>query len=218
MGMARGCQQCGTSFIPRREHARFCSAECRIAWNRENKADPAADVSALTWSITAMRDATERIGHARAFDQARAFAVVSEAVWWVTIVDATLVRYHPDSYDQVLSEQPAGERPLIEDTLGGLRFVRNQMSPGADQFGFIRPAADQPHQGDGRVAAWTWNQLTEPSCESLSPDGKQWELGRYRAYQTRLAGHPVGETFGRASAFLDLAAAQAARLAENLSR
>ena len=106
----------------------------------------------------------------------------------------------------------------VEDTLGGLRFVRNQMSPGADQFGFIRPAADQPHQGDGRVAAWTWNQLTEPSCESLSPDGKQWELGRYRAYQTRLAGHPVGETFGRASAFLDLAAAQAARLAENLSR
>jgi hypothetical protein len=218
MGMARGCQQCGTSFIPRREHARFCSADCRIAWNRENKADPAADVSALTWSITAMRDATERVGQARAADPSRAFAVVSEAVWWVTIVDATLVRYHPDSYDQVLSEQPAGERPLIEDTLGGLRFVRNQMSPEVNQLAFIKPAADQQAQPDGRVAAWTWNQLPEPSCESLSPDGRQWELARYGAYQSQLAGHPVGETFGRAGAFLDLAAAEATRLAENLTR
>src|SRR5438874_753378 len=28
------CEQCGTSFAPRREHARFCSARCRVAWNR----------------------------------------------------------------------------------------------------------------------------------------------------------------------------------------
>jgi hypothetical protein len=32
---------------------------------------------------------------------------------------------------------------------------------------------------------------------------------RYRAYQARLAGHTMGETFGRAAEFLKLAAANA---------
>src|SRR5580658_5102571 len=128
MSMARPCDQCGTLFVPRREHARFCSAECRVAWNQDNKAaDPVADVNALAWSITGMKDAADRVSQARAWDQARAFSVISEAVWWVTIVDATLVRYHPEVYDRVLGEQPDGEQTLIEDTLGGLRFVRNQM-------------------------------------------------------------------------------------------
>jgi hypothetical protein len=31
-------------------------------------------------------------------------------------------------------------------------------------------------------------------------------MTRYRAYQAELAGHTVGETFGRAAAFLQLAA------------
>ena len=54
----RDCEQCGTSFVPRREHARFCSARCRAAWNREHMGDPAAGASALAWSITAMSDTT----------------------------------------------------------------------------------------------------------------------------------------------------------------
>jgi len=31
-------------------------------------------------------------------------------------------------------------------------------------------------------------------------------MTRYRAYQAQLAGHTIGETFGRAAAFLKLAA------------
>jgi hypothetical protein len=91
------CEQCGTSFEPRREHARFCSARCRAAWNREHTGDPAAGASALVWSITAMSEATDRLPRVRAWNRPRAFAVISEAVWWVTIVDATLVRHHPDA-------------------------------------------------------------------------------------------------------------------------
>src|SRR5262249_50747046 len=31
---SRSCEQCGAAFVPQREHARFCSADCRAAWNR----------------------------------------------------------------------------------------------------------------------------------------------------------------------------------------
>ena len=33
----------------------------------------------------------------------RAFTVIGEMVWWVTIIDATLVRHHPNAYDRVLA-------------------------------------------------------------------------------------------------------------------
>jgi hypothetical protein len=39
-----------------------------------------------------------------------AFAVIGEAVWWVTIVDATLVRHHPDIYDNVMASQAPAQR------------------------------------------------------------------------------------------------------------
>ena len=54
--------------------------------------DPVAGVSALQWSVSAMSDTTERLPRVRAANQPRAFAVIGEAVWWVTILDATLVR------------------------------------------------------------------------------------------------------------------------------
>jgi hypothetical protein len=37
-------------------------------------------------------------------------------------------------------------------------------------------------------------------------------MTRYRAYQVHLAGHTAGESFGRAAAFLKLAAADAASI------
>jgi hypothetical protein len=43
----RTCEQCGTVFAPRREHARFCRPRCRVAWNREHTGDPQAEASAL---------------------------------------------------------------------------------------------------------------------------------------------------------------------------
>ena len=81
----RDCEQCGTSFVPRREHARFCSARCRAAWNREHMGDPAAGASALAWSITAMSDTTGRLSRVRTADRPRAFAAIGEAVWWITM-------------------------------------------------------------------------------------------------------------------------------------
>jgi hypothetical protein len=209
MADIRNCEQCGTLFAPRREHARFCSVRCRVAWNRGTMGGPAGEVSALLWSITAMSDTTERLPRVRAGDRARAFAVIGEAVWWVTIVDATLVRHHPDAYDAVMAGQVPAERRLIEGTLAGLRFVRNQIGHEADLAEFIEPGAPGHAAGDGRITAWTWKLVPEPAVASLPPRGQAWEMTRYRAYQAQLAGHTIAEIFGRATEFLELAAANA---------
>ena len=216
MGEERSCEQCGTAFAPRREHARFCSARCRVAWNRAARADkPPAEASALQWAMTAMSDTTDRLPRVTELDQPRAFALISEAVWWVTIVDGTLVRYHPEAYDRELRSRPEAERALIEETLAGLRFVRNQMGHDVDHVDFIRPRRWADRGPAGLIRDWTWNQVPEPACGTLSPRSHDWELTRYRAYESRLAGQPVGETFQRAAEFLKLAAAGATVFAED---
>jgi hypothetical protein len=209
MADIRDCEQCGTSFVPRREHARFCSARCRAAWNREHVGDLKAGASALVWSITAMSDTTDRLTRVRAADRPRAFTVISEAVWWVTMVDATLVRHHPDAYDGVLAGQSPTERQLVEETLAGLRFVRNQIGDEADLAEFIEPGEPGHGAQRGRITGWTWRSVPEPPLGSLPPRGQAWETTRYRGYQAHLAGHTIGETFGRAAEFLKLAAANA---------
>jgi hypothetical protein len=204
MADIRNCEQCGTSFAPRREHARFCSARCRVAWNRHNASDSPAETGALDWSITAMRETTDRLLRAGGWDWANSYAVISEAVWWVTMVDATLMRYHPDIYGSVLAREDAAERRMTEDTFAGLRFVRNRMGYDADPADFIQPVDGAP--GAGRIAAWTWRSVPEPALVSLTPRAREWEMTRYRAYQARLAAQPIGETFIQAVAFLCLAA------------
>jgi endogenous inhibitor of DNA gyrase (YacG/DUF329 family) len=196
----RDCEQCGTSFVPRREHARFCSARCRAAWNHEHMGDPAAGESALAWSITAMSDTTGRLSRVRTADRPRAFAAIAEAVWWITMVDATLVRHHPDAYDSVMTGQNPSQRQLVEETLTGLRFIRNRIGDEADLAEFVAA-------GEGRITGWTWKPVPEPALASLSPRGQEWEMTQYRAYQAYLAGHAIGETFGRATEFLKLATA-----------
>jgi hypothetical protein len=210
----RDCDQCGALFAPRREHARFCSARCRIAWNSENKGDPAVGASALQWSITAMNEAAQRLPAAGAWDQPRAFAVIGETVWQVTIVDATLVRYYPDAYDAVLASQAGADRQRVEGTMGGLRFVRNRMRHEADHADFICPQVGRAGLDDGPITAWTWKSVPEPPLAALLPRGRAWELTRYRDYQAHLAGRPVGEAFDRATAFLRRTAAHAAAAAE----
>jgi hypothetical protein len=215
MGEERSCEQCGTTFAPRREHARFCSARCRVAWNRAARSDhPPAEASALEWAITAMRDSIDRLARVTELDQPRAFAVISEAVWWVTIVDGTLVRYHPDAYDRELRGRPEADQATIEETLAGLRFVRNQMGHDVDHVEFIRPPRAAAGGRPARVRDWTWYPVAAPECASLSPRGQEWELARYEAYRSRLAGQPVGQTFRRATDFLMLASAGAAALSE----
>ena len=71
---------------------------------------------------------------------------------------------------------------------------------------FIQPGHGRPGSGNG-AAAWRWRSLPEPALASLPPRGRAWEITRYRAYQAQLAGHTIGETFGRAAAFLKLASA-----------
>jgi anti-sigma B factor antagonist len=116
---SRACEQCGTGFVPLREHARFCSADCRAAWNREHMGDPAVEASALQWSVTAMSEATGRLAGVRVWDRPRALA-------------------------------------------------------------------------------------------AFPSRGRAWEIARYRAYQARLVGDTVGQTFGRAVTFLTQTGANAA--------
>jgi hypothetical protein len=144
MADTRTCEQCGAQFTPRREHARFCSARCRVGWNRERTAGRHVDDgryaedSALSWAVVAMTEVTQRLARLRPLAWAQSFAVISEAVWWVTIVDATLVRHHPEAYDDALSAR-LDERPCIEETFAGLRFVRNQLGYNSDPADFIWP-------------------------------------------------------------------------------
>ena len=203
----RNCEQCGAVFAPRREHARFCGARCRAAWNREHRGDPAAEASALQWSVAAMTETIGRLPTMRASDRTRAVTAIGEAVWQVTLVDATLVRHHPDTYDRSMASQAPAQRRLIEETLAGLRFVRNHIGQEASLAGFIQ--AGGPGAGRGRITSWSWKPVPEPALASLVPRGRAWELARYRAYQAYLAGHPIGHTFGRAAEFLNLAAANA---------
>jgi anti-sigma B factor antagonist len=203
----RGCEQCGAVFVPPREHARFCGADCRAAWNREHMGDPAVEESALAWSLAAMSEATGRLPAVRVWDQQRAFGAIGEAVWWITMVDATLVRHHPDIYEAVMATQARAERPLLEQTLAGLRFVRNLTAREAGLEEIIDAGA-----GNRRITGWRWKRVPEPALDSLAPRAQAWEIARYRAYQALLAGHTLGQTFGRAVTFLTLTGANAASI------
>ena len=157
-----------------------------------------------------MRDAADRVLRESAPSRPQGFVMISEAVWWVTIVDATLVRYHPEAYNTVLAGWAAAEREAIEGTLAGLRYVRNWMGYHTDHADFIRPQPGRPRSGGGPIAAWTWRSLPEPAVTSFPPLRQEWEMGRYQAYQAHLAGHDIGETFDRAAAFLGQAISQPA--------
>jgi anti-sigma B factor antagonist len=209
----RSCEQCRTVFVPQREHARFCSASCRAAWNREHLGDPAVEASALQWSLTAMSEATARLPQMRAQDQPRALAAVGEAVWWITMVDATLVRHHPEIYEAALVARGPEDRRLIDATLAGLRFVRNRIGREAGLEDLIR--SEVPASGQGRITGWAWRPVPEPALVSMSPRGQTWEVARYRAYHSRLAGRTIGETFERAVGFLVLTGANAAYAADD---
>jgi len=164
-------------------------------------------VTALDWTVAAMCDVLEWLGGAGERDRSQALAVISEAVWWVTMVDATLIRYHVEAYETVMAARAPAERRLIEGTFGGLRFVRNQMGYHVDQAEFVKP-------GDGCIVAWSWRSMPEPAVALLPPRGQAWEIARYQAYQAHLAGHTMEEVFAPAAAFLKQVSERAALLAE----
>lgn len=163
---------------------------------------PPGEASALDWSISAMVETIDRLPRVKAWDGARAMAVIGEAVWWVTIVDATMVRYHPDTYDQILAGATSVDRMTIEESLAGLRYVRNHMGHDIDHVDFVTGAPRTRGQAADRIANWTWRPLPKPCLTTLSQSAQEWEMDRYRAYQGRLAHHAVGEAFSRARVFL----------------
>jgi len=179
-----------------------------------NTGDKADTGSALDWSVSAMRDATGRLQRGEASEKARAFVVIGEAVWWVTIVDSTLVRYHPEIYDSVLANQPSESRRLTEGTLAGLRFVRNRMGHEMDDVDFIQLGPSGTGATGRSLAVWRWNLVPEPALETLGAPARSWEVERYRAYSEHLAGRSIAETFARAVKFLNLAAERAAAVTD----
>jgi hypothetical protein len=149
-----------------------------------------------------MRETTDRLLEAEGWDIPHAFAAITEAVWWVTMVDATLVRYRPDTYGSALASFDNGCRETIEATFSGLRFVRNRMGYLADQRDFIQPLVTQAGTARGRIAEWTWRAVRKPGLASLPARGQEWELARFRDYRCELAGHTIEDTFSRAVPFL----------------
>ena len=176
-----------------------------MAWNREHAGVEAAPAVAIEWSASALAEACSRLAAAGSWDRRRTAMAVSEAVWWVTLVDATLVRYHPGAYELALASMPARRR-RVEETLEGLRYVRNQLGQAADAAEFI---AGTP----GEEAEWTWRPLPQPAAADLAPQSREWELSRYRAYQARLADRDLIRTFARCAKFLTHAVALASDLA-----
>jgi predicted nucleic acid-binding Zn ribbon protein len=205
----RHCAQCGAVFAPRREHARFCCSRCRLAWNRARTAAPSLQVSALRWSVTAMSEATDLLAELRIEDPGRAFAAIGDAVWSVTMVDATLIRHHHRAYDAVLADLTAAEQRRTEDALAGLRFVRNRIAQDVDLGELVEPGRTESGAGKAPITDWTWKSVPEPDRAALPSPAREWEIMRHRAYQTQLAGHLIAETFPRLAAFLRLTAAKA---------
>ena len=202
---SRRCGHCGAVFVPAHEHARFCTSDCRAAWNREHRGDPAQEASPLTWSIAAMSEVTARLPAMRGWDKPQALAAIGEAVWWITMIDATLARHHPTACGAVLAAYPHAERPLINGTLAGLRFARDWSSREAGLDDII--AADPDTR---RITGWTWNPAPEPALAWLPPRAQGPERTRWQAYQECLAGHTIGKTLSRAATFLTLTDTDAA--------
>jgi hypothetical protein len=120
------------------------------------------------------------------------------------LVDATLVRYHPHDYENALAGKPPARRRETEETLAGLRYVRNRLGCSTDPTELIRPA----HGGDPRGGAtgWQWRSLPEPELAAMQPRARTWEMNRYRAYQAQLADRDVARTLACCTEFLEEAA------------
>ena len=163
---------------------------------------PAAGDGALAWSVAAMTDALRRLARAGGSDVPLAVAAATEAVWWVTAVDAAMSRRHPGAYRRALAALDPAARRSVEGSLAGFRFIRGQLGYSADPGDFIQTAP-----GDGPAAGWTWSAVAPPAPQR----GSARDVSPYREYRAQLAGRPVAEVLGRAAGFLCDAHAAAAR-------
>jgi hypothetical protein len=155
---------------------------------------------ALDWPVTAMTGALRRLDAASAADVPQAVAAAIEAMWWVTVVDATMTRRYPAAYGRALAALDPAERRALERSLAGLRFIRSQLGYFADPGDFVQPAPGT------RAVAWTWRSLPPPPPQR----GTARDAGPYREYRTQLAGRPLAEALTRTAGFLSLTHAKAA--------
>jgi hypothetical protein len=170
-----------------------------MAWNDEHAGVAAAPAPAIGWSVAAMTETALQLSSPRTWDLPDLAAAVGDAVWWVTLVDATLVRYHPRNYETTLEGRSARRRET-EQTLEGLRYVRNQLGRSLSPEYLIAPLS-----ADGSPA-WTWRSLPQPDTSGLGLRARKWELSRYNAYQATLAGRDIAAAFSWCAEFLSLAA------------
>jgi hypothetical protein len=192
-----------------------------MVWRRARTGDPIAGEAELRWSVPAMSQAIQALALVSARDRVAGCSVISDAVWAVTMVDAAMVRRHSSAYDEVLAGERSVDRRLIEETLAGLRFVRNQIPDHAAVAQLVVPTGDAGTAGDESaddlgVTAWRWRAAPTP-VSRRGPRAQAWEMGRYHAYQACLVGRSVGEVFDRTEAFL-LRTAEAAPLIADLGR
>jgi hypothetical protein len=162
---------------------------------------PVSNGTGLGWSISAMNGSVDRLYKAAGTDRPEALAIVTESVWWVTLVEASIQRSDQAAYNHTLLNLGPAERRAAEGTFIGLRFVRNWLGAHADPANFIQPEHDDDG-GVAPVAAWTWTLLPTPELGKVSPRDRHADAVRYRDYCTYLARKPVGETITSAVAFL----------------
>ena len=164
---------------------------------------PGSQDGPLAWSVAAMSDALRRLAAASAGDMPQAVAAATEAVWWVTVVDAAMTRHHPRAYGRALTALDPATRRAVERSLAGLRFIRSQLGYSADPGDFIQPPADP----GADVAEWTWSAVPLPPPQR----GKAREVSPFREYRAQLAGRPVAQVLERTAGFLAQAHATASR-------
>ena len=166
----------------------------RRADERDSRAgDPGTGEGALAWSVAAMSGALRRLAGARAADIPQAVAAATEAVWWVTAVDAAMIRQHPAEYGRALAALDPAARRAVERSFAGLRFIRGQLGYSADPGDFI----ERHPSGRAPALAWTWRHLPPPPPQR----GTARDTSPYREYRAQLAGRPLTEALTRTADF-----------------
>jgi hypothetical protein len=118
------------------------------------------------------------------------------------MLDAALVRYHPGVYDDSLDGLSSADQALTEETLAGLRLVRNRVGEPDDLIGFVDSGTTDVEPLAWRITGWRWKAVPARSPGSRSKSAQAWDLARYRAYQNCLAGTAIGDTFDCCTTFL----------------
>jgi hypothetical protein len=210
-----------------------------MLWHRDHGEGPVAGDAVLHWSMPLMRNAIRALT-TTGLELSAGYAAISDPVWAVTIVDAAIIRRHPGLYDEMLAAQPRRTRRALEDSLAGLRYVRNHIPNHLAVANFAsprcggydpahrtgpgnksRPSAAAPTQQTptgqvptgqtlSGVMGWQWLSAPPPDLSDQQGNAQPWEIHRYQAYHARLAGRPVGECLGPIETFLLQVATNAA--------